>query len=253
MKNPLALFDDSQIKSLTRLIKKKQNNYSELELEVQISFPDSSKPYSQCLIKSFIGSDYTAVPVIKKFGTSNLRSIYVGLGGTLMLENSMKKEKIDVIDVENDIYNYDFGVTLSSETIVNTEVKKPTKSAYQNRYSITNLSKFWRIDIIEYGDSKKNWNIAKENWKQRPRTRVEVEYAPASYYKDISEWTNPVALKEVLGEDIEDMDSDEFKMKVNQYIADLNKTDPLIVLKDLAEVLIKIFNTLDMYKGNRAF
>jgi mRNA (guanine-N7-)-methyltransferase len=163
---------------------------------------------------------------------------------------------------------------LSDEVKKEFEIKHGSEQAgnteYQNRYSITNISNFWRVDIIEYGNSK-NLKQAKSMWEQKPRTRIEIEYAPASYSEDLLKWENEVVLDSALKHlgfsglvpDISkypiegthtipegEMTREVLLTKLANYKTILNNSDPHEVLKDLGNVLIKIFTVLDMDIGN---
>jgi mRNA (guanine-N7-)-methyltransferase len=250
---PEQLFRPEEQQDILDIISKKQTGAKDLELEIQLRLGNPKYPYSQCLISTFLGTDYTPVPIIKRFNSNDegLRSIYVLLGNTLILEESMYKTSVKKLSYSNDIYNYDFDINLSTEKKADEEVAKGMIN-YQNRYTVTTLSDFWRLDIIESG-SGKSIDQAKSNWQKRPVTRIEVEYDPGSYFRDIATWDNPQALEKLMtGIDskINITDQSTFKDKVRLYIEELNRTDPMIVLKDLGKVLIKIFTVLDMDSGN---
>jgi hypothetical protein len=270
-KNPSMLFGLEKNKIL-RMISQKQSNDT-YELELRIDFTNPNYNYSNCLISRFIDSEYTPVPIIKIYDKSNkessMRSVYALLGdepneNSLIFEETIDKIKIESVEISDLIYNYNFNVVLSEEVKKSDiEIKHGSKNAgnteYQNRYTITNISKFWRIDIIEYGNSK-DIKQAKTMWEQRPRTRIEIEYAPASYSEDLLKWENEgvldIALKELgfPGLSIEDptnyLSRSTLLTKLSNYKTILNNSDPMDVLKDLGEVLIKIFTVLDMDVGN---
>lgn len=286
-KNPLLLFG-SESNKILQMIVDKQNNPT-YELELRIDFKNPNYNYSNCLISRFIDSEYIPVPIIKIYDESNkktsLRSVYALLGDetskknketynpTLILEETIDKVPIDSIKISDYAYNYDFGIVLSEEIKKEgIEIKQGAGNAeYQYRYSITNLSKFWRIDIIEYGNSR-DIKQAKTMWEQKPRTRVEIEYAPASYSEDLLKWENEGVLDTVLKQlgfpglnpDVEKLPftkklhpieeegitRNTLLTKLENYKTILNNSDPREVLKDLGNVLIKIFTVLDMDVGN---
>jgi len=273
---PQLLFEKHESEILN-LIKQKQQNES-YELELRLDF-GSRYNYANCLTNKLLGSEYTPVPIVKVFDKNNkestsTRSVYVLLGDvnnltnynmdSLILEETIEKKQIKTMKIHDDIYNYMFSMVLSEEINSDKEIKHGSKNAgnseYQNRYTITNLSDFWRVDIIEYGNSK-DIIQAQKNWEQKPNTRVEIEYAPASYIEDILKWENPEALKLIFNEiskntnidmNINDIvDKKEILLdKLAKYKRRLNNTNPQIVLKELAKVLITLFNTLDMDLGN---
>ncbi len=250
--HPLCLLDNSEQDLMKDLIIQRQGN-SQLELELQVKFRDPRYSYANCLIDNFIGSDYIPVPVIKAYGKNDRRTTYAKIGeDTLIPEETIIKRAItDPVDVRSELFNYDFGLVLSEERKTKGEVKKATAYEYQNRYTITSLSSWWRLDIIEFGNARENWESAKNWWEQRPKTRVELEYDPGAYFKDIANWEDPKAIQAILGnlsgkvENVEDL-----KSKVNAYVQELNKADPEVILNDLTSVLVKIFRTLDMDYGN---
>ena len=239
-----------------------------------MDFTNPNYNYSNCLISRFIDSEYTPVPVIKIYDKSNkkssLRSVYALLGDepvdtSLILEETIDKIPIDSVEISDLVYNYNFEVSLTNEVKKeDVEIKHGSKEAgnteYQNRYSITNISKFWRVDIIEYGNSK-DLKQAKTMWEQKPRTRIEIEYAPASYSEDLLKWENEgvldLALKQLGFSGLTGMEqTDEYVTrdvlltKLENYKTILNNSDPHEVLRDLGNVLIKIFTVLDMDVGN---
>jgi mRNA (guanine-N7-)-methyltransferase len=255
------------------MIVEKQNNPS-YELELRIDFKNPNYNYSNCLISRFIDSEYTPVPVVKIYDESNkkssMRSVYALLGdepgeNALILEETIDKIPVDSVKISDLVYNYDFGIILTDEVkMEDVEIKYGSKQAgnteYQNRYAITNISKFWRVDIIEYGNSKE-LKQAKTMWEQKPKTRIEIEYAPASYSEDLLKWENEgvldLALKQLGFPGLSGMESpdqyltrDVLLTKLENYKTILNNSDPHEILKDLGNVLIKIFTVLDMDIGN---
>ncbi len=98
-------------------------------------------------------------------------------------------------------------------------------------------------------------------WEQKPKTRVEIEYAPASYSEDLLKWENEgvldLALKQLGFSGLAGMESvDEYLTrdilltKLANYKRILNNSDPYDILVDLGNVLIKIFTVFDMDVGN---
>jgi len=250
--------------SILRLIEKKQD-HENYELEVRIDFGAGNYNYSKCLIDSFLDSEYVPVPIVKVFDKSNnidksTRSVYVMLGDTadsLLLEETIEKvPRSEPVKVFTDIFNYQFNVVLSEEINTDEQIVHGSKNAgnseYQNRYTITSLSDFWRVDIIEYGNAK-NIEQAKNAWEQHPRTRVELEFAPASYLEDIIKWENQDVINMLLKQidsNSEEISREVLLAKLQNYKNKLNRANPKTILKDLASVLIKLFNTFDMDLGN---
>jgi hypothetical protein len=266
-KNPLFLFGSEKQKVLEMIVKK-QNNDS-YELELRIDFKNPNYNYANCLISRFIDSEYIPVPVVKIYDESNkkssLRSVYAllgdaALGSSLLLEETIDKVPVAGVTISDTVYNYDFKIALSNEIKKEGIEIKPGaqgtgNTEYQNRYSITNISKFWRIDIIEYGNAR-DLKQAKSMWEQKPKTRIEIEYAPASYTEDLLKWENEEVLDIVLkqlgfsGLVSEELTRDILLTKFANYKTILNNSDSYEILKDLANVLIKIFTVLDMDLGN---
>ena len=264
MKNQLLIFGNEK-QNISEMISKKQKN-NNYELELRIDFKNPNYNYANCLINRFIDSEYIPVPIVKIYGETNkkssIRSVYALLGEneeSLILEETIDKIPIDLIKISDNVYNYDFSIVLSEEIkMEGVEIKHGTEDAgnteYQNRYSITNISKFWRVDIIEYGNAK-SLKQAKSMWEQKPKTRVEIEYAPASYSEDLLKWENEnildASLKQLgFSKLSENITRDILLDKLNNYKTFLNNNDPHDILKDLGNVLIKIFTILDMDVGN---
>jgi SAM-dependent methyltransferase len=263
-KYPLILFGDKQ-NNILEMIKQKQNHPS-YELELRIDFTNPNYNYSDCLIRNFIGSEYAPVPVVKIYNKNNkenssIRSVYALLGdepdpNSLLLEETIDKIQISQVDISDLIYNYDFGIILSDEVKKKDEdVKHGAANAgnteYQNRYTIKTRSEFWVIDIIEYGNGK-TLAEAKSLWEQKPRTRIEIEYAPLAYIEDLLKWENETVLDNVLklAGFQEHSPRQELIKKFQNYKETINDSDPNVILKDLGDVLIKIFSVLDMDVGN---
>lgn len=74
---------------------------------------------------------------------------------------------------------------MSSEDKLDYEVKDVSAIEYQNRYTVLSVSEYWKIDIIEYGQSTEDIRSAKINWEQNSKIRIEIEYSLGSFIKDI--------------------------------------------------------------------
>lgn len=276
-KHPGLIFGEDREK-IIKMVKMKQENNS-YELEVRINLGNKNYNYTNCLMESFVKSEYLSVPVVKIYGKDNedgssLRSVYALLGETpapdlMLFEETINKIKIDDVSISDLDYNYDFDIVLSDEVKVDDkklsyENKKVIgNTEYQYRYNITNISKFWVINIIEYGNSN-TLEKAKVIYDQTPRVRVEIEYSPASYLEDLLKWQNEnvlnIALKEFFSENVyivpkeketSNLPSHETLVKnFVRYKNELNNVDPEIIVDDLGRVLIEIFKYMDMEVGN---
>lgn len=262
------------------LITATQSNTNLYELELRIDFKNPNYNYANCLISKFLGSEYTPVPIVKIYDSrknSTLRSVYAMIGddtelATLIHDETLNKNVIREVSISETLYNYDFKVILSEEIKrPDTELEYNSEFAgnveYQNRYSITSLSNFWRVDIIEYGNST-SLKQAKSMWEQKPKTRVEIEYAPASFSQDLLQWNNPVFLDTALksldfpGLRVEGSINDYTTIppgiethhtlieKFKNFKQIINTQNSHEILKDLSTVLIKIFTVLDLNVGN---
>lgn len=261
-KHPLLLFNTEK-DNILDMIEKRQNNPN-YELEIRIDFKNSRYNYSNCLIERLLESEYVPIPIVKIYDKfekkSSIRSVYTLIGdeleeSTLLFEETIEKVKIDSLNITNDIYNYDFGIHLSNEIKSDYEIKYKSPRAgnieYQIRYMITSLSKYWRIDIIEFGNST-DLNNAKLNWKQNRKTRIEIEYAPASYIEDLLKWDDSHIKEAFKLFELENryVSKDVLLSKFKKYQYKLNKAKSIIILEDLANTLIKLFNIFDMDVGN---
>lgn len=268
-KNPIMLFGSDKNRIINMIIEK-QNN-SSYELELRIDFTNPNYNYANCLISKFIDTEYIPVPIVKIYDKKNkpssIRSVYALLGdeNSLILEETIDKVNIDSVEISDLIYNYNFNIVLSNEIKkpdieINQESKNAGNTEYQNRYTLTNISNYWRVDIIEYGNSR-DLKQAKNMWEQKPRTRIEIEYAPASYSEDLLKWENEEVLDLALRqlgfsglsrmEDLDDyLSRDVLLTKLANYKTNLNNSSAEEILHDLGKVLISIFTALDMNIGN---
>jgi len=141
-------------------------------------------------------------------------------------------------------------------------LNRNVKYVYQNRYIISNLSLFWSIEIIEQGSSKNSWTEAFDRFNSGTdtgsgETRVELEYQPALYfrellllYKETSRADVLNLLVDMLGLDIKDFrgsDWDSYEKLegiINNIINNLNQIDPIFILEDYMGLIVKILNML---------
>lgn len=251
-KNPLLLFDNQE--QILELISKKQSNPN-YELELQINFKNNQRNYTECLIGTFIDKEYTPVPIVKTYDkSSTLRSVYVLMSDDsefVIHENTINKKRINEINAVESFYNYEYAIVLSDESISDKQIKLNSGHVeYQVRYTIANISVFWRLDIIEYGNAS-NLASAKSAWEKSPKTRIELEYAPAYILEDLLHWENDDIFHDLFNQmGIKYINKDIIMQKFNEYKTKLNNTDPKIILADLGSSLIKLFDALDIDIGN---
>lgn len=262
IKTPLIIFG-TKAASIKSMIQKTQQNPG-YELEFKLEFANQNYNYSECLMMSFTESIYTPVSIVKIFEKnknfkSSVRSVYALVGDdakaeSLIFEETIDKRFIGSEEIIDTIFNYNINAVLSNEIKLDKNLldnpQQIGNAEFQNRYTITNVSKFWRIDIIEYGNAN-NLEFAMNTWEQKPRTRVEIEYAPGSFFEDIFKWED-AELQDVfntLGYSGE-WKRESLPAALKAYKQKLNNTDPQEVLEDLANVLVSIFTAFDMDIGN---
>lgn len=157
------------------------------------------------------------------------------------------------------------------KSIENVPFKQEVFYNYQKRNVINNMSLFWRVDVIEYAAAE-NWKEAEERLNAGPsnekdkdghfikglgsRTRIEIEFDPASYYKDFLSYyrENPspeafATLTKLLGLDPENYKNknvteaaDDFENSIEYYIQMLLETPSEEILADYMKVLSGILN-----------
>lgn len=251
MKHPLEIFK-GYVDKMLKLISHRQKDttgLTELELRINLSTGHGKiqPAYTNSLVKAFLTKSYTPVPIVKIFKKENeindsTRSVYALVGSYELFEETIRKRNLNTVKISDDLFKYNYDFVLSEEHKENEQITKG-KIQYQNRYVIQHLSKYWRVDIIEYADGFE-LDRAKINYEQNPTTRIDIEYDPGHFLKDIKKWKNHNSEKveeflkftglTEINDDI-----------VNDYIHALNSVNPLLVLKDLGSVLSKIFSVLD--------
>lgn len=260
-RHPIMLFENNKNEMLN-LIKQRQEDITgliELELRLNLMTPFKIQPaYTNCLVKAFLSSKYVPIPIIKVYKNkdrsenSSMRSVYAIIGSDVMLEETVRKTTLSTIHLSTDIFRYNYDLVISKEEKYSTPVSVKSGSVqYQNRYNIMNLSKYWRVDIIEYG-SDYSIERAKINYEQNRITRIDIEYDPGHFLKDLKKWTPEIIeSNENMKEFLKTTKLSEVTEEILQeYIHKLNRVDPTIVLKELGYVLVKIFGILDVDSVN---
>lgn len=192
-KKPWGILKKEDLNNLLLLIDDVRFNDPGLELESRIKFKGYAKrlPYYNCIVSKVKVDDDSPNPSIKKYGPNGIRSSEAVLGSHFILEDQIVKTQISKFKFEQsdamklagyDISHIDFAL---SEEVQDNSKFKPTMYRYQVRYEIDSQplysnapSVLWRVDITEYGESKKNWEEAKKNYQINPTTSIEIEYAP---------------------------------------------------------------------------
>jgi mRNA (guanine-N7-)-methyltransferase len=253
-KHPLELFKnyaDKMIKLITAR-QKDTTGLTELELRLNLStgYSKIQPAFTNSLVKALLTNSYTPVPIIKIFkkdtddSKDSTRSVYALVGKYELFEETIRKKLIDTVKISDDIFKYNYDFVLSEEHKESEQITKG-KMQYQYRYVIQHLSKYWRVDIIEYADGFE-LDRAKINYEQNPTTRIDIEYDPGHFLKDIKKWSK---------KDTDEKVKEFFKFTgltelndntVIEYIKVLNSASPIVILKDLGLVLSKIFGVLDV-------
>lgn len=252
-KHPLELFKnyaDSMIK-LIATRQKDTTGLTELELRLNLSTGHSKiqPAFTNSLVKVLLSKSYAPVPIIKIFkkdsdeSNDSTRSVYALVGNYELFEETIRKKLIDTVKISDDVFKYNYDLVLSEEHKEKEQITKG-KMQYQYRYVIPHLSKYWRVDIIEYADGYE-LERAKINYEQNPTTRIDIEYDPGHFLKDIKKWSKK-KLDEKVKEFFEFTGLTELSDEtVSEYIKILNSASPIVILKDLGLVLSKLFNILD--------
>jgi SAM-dependent methyltransferase len=261
--HPISIFDENVIDMIDCVKRRQKDKTGQLELELRLNLKTRSRiqpAYTNFLVKHFITEPYTPVPTMKIYknskDTESIRSTYVLLGGSSLPEETIKKSPLKSIHISNDLFRYNFDFVISEEVKMDKHVWLGEGTVqYQMRYILMNLSKFWKVEIIEYGSDYNSIEKAKINYEQSPNTRIDIEYDPGHFLKDIKKWKqedieNNTHMKDFVTytklSKLTDKD-----MKI--YIDNLNNTNPLIVLRELGNILVKIFNALDNSDGSKDY
>jgi len=89
--------------------------------------------------------------------------------------------------------------------------------------------------------------------------RLEIEYDPAAYTKDMFKHKDDQIIQEIIRNVINSSNKvslhnlEKKEELLEKHINKLNKTDPVVVLEDLGKVLINLFNSLDLESGNKEY
>ncbi len=257
---PTKIFNTKELEVLKNLVVKAQNTPNS-ELETRFRFSMSHLPYFNCLVSKLRSSDYEQpLPVLKMYGPNGLRKSEVILGDHRIKEEFMTKTEIQRVRFnKNSVMekaNYDISyldTVLSTETGVNTKKFKPTMFRYQIRYEIDPLplsplgktpSVLWRLDITEYGESKKSWEQAKLNYEINPRSSIEIEYAPGDqensvwrFYEDNPSPQNLLNVVDIFGLDVINNKPELVKTKLDERIRKIGKLDPDFIVKDYCRLV----------------
>lgn len=255
---PHKLFTQEYLDGLGKLIDTYKKT-THAELETRIHLPSiTGKSYYNC-ITSQLGTMDDITPTVKKFGPNGIRSNEAVLHKYLIIEDQIEKRQIGRIGIEpTDImklanYKIDSMNTVLSQELPNNNKFVPTMYRYQKRYELDPLpvgllgrtpSVLWRIDITEYGDSPKSWGDAKRNYELKPRTSVEIEYAPGDqennmwrYYEDnnnantLSEIVNMFNLKPV------SMNPKDVKTALNHRVSKLKDISIDFIINDYCKLI----------------
>ncbi len=267
--NPIGFFDNDQIEKLKKLIQQKKESSGDLELEVQIKFTKNTKYIRNCIINklSKYVSNYEPVPIVRAY-KGDLRSTFAYLSDDLLIPyNQDIKQNMTSYDFKSNMYDTTYNINLSKETIVDSKDDNFDSYVYQIRNTLIGISKFWKVEIIEFGQGK-SIESAKTDYDDNTKVRVEIEYQPGSYIKDIFNWEN-ATIKSYLYEmlmpsarlatqslknntdnvdskiDTILMNSETKNEFLNKYINELSNKDSNIIISDLGNIMVNIYNIFD--------
>lgn len=263
---PTGILRREDLDNLVNLINDAQIN-DNMELESRIKFKNYAKrlPYYNCIVsKVKIDQDDTPNPSIKKYGPNGVRRSDAVLGDHTILEEQIIKTPISKFKFEQsdamkmagyDISHIDFAL---SEELNDSSNFKPTMYRYQVRYEIDSQplyaripSVLWRVDITEFGDSKKNWDEAKRFYQTNPQTSIEIEYAPGDqensvwrFYEDNPTPQNLLNIIDIFDLDISSPNPHKIKEALDIRVERYNHVSPEFIAKDYCRLLNWLFKMI---------
>ncbi len=123
-RHPIMIFEKNK-NEMINLIKQRQEDKTgllELELRLNLKTPFKIQPaYTNCLVKAFLSSKYTPVPIIKVYKNKNvdedtsLRSVYAIIGTDVIPEETIKKTTLSTIHLYTDLFRYNYDLVISKE------------------------------------------------------------------------------------------------------------------------------------------
>lgn len=262
-RDPLLYFSNDVKSKIYNLLENRKGVEDELECRIRVE----GKGYFDCIRNSIQTYD-EIVPNIVFYGENNERKSYAVLGDYLVLQSHMVKETIsDFIIQKNDVsklagYDYkNLKFSLANEHPVKKgrhDLKwKPRMYRYQVRYEFNPLpldkrspSVLWRADITEYGESTKSWKDAQRNYELRPKTSIELEYAPGdqermllSYNKDFPSAKRLRQMVHTYKLDVDELDEKQIVNAMRARIQSLYNNIPnAFILKDFMYLFTYLLN-----------
>jgi hypothetical protein len=269
--NPINLFNNKQNTELIKLVRLTKNTENP-ELESRIVFPSQTRhlSYFNCLVSKLKDSNHIQpIPTVKQFYTHNIRKSSVVLGNHLIDEEMIiKKEltrkkfnKTKMMDASN--YDIDY-----INTVLSTEQKiwklRPSNKVesyrYQVRYEVDPLpvspfgktpSVLWRLDITEFGTSKKSWEDAKKDYETRPKSSIELEFAPGdqensvwAYYEDNPTKQNLLNVVDTFKLDVNSSTPILVKEALDDRVSKLKNVSIEFIIKDYCKLLLFVMNLI---------
>jgi hypothetical protein len=233
-------------KNLIDLVQERVKNKN-YELELQLKFKPLSYAYISCIVQKFMGSDYVPVPLVRRY-SGDKRTTYCLLGETLVPEITIIKETKEKYEVTDKLFNYNYNIILSSEeTIEEPPNEEDEEYEYQNRYVVPSMGIYWKLEIIEYANGR-TWREAKKNLTDRMQTRVEIEYDPYYYYKDIAKW-DIHTINKMFGLQIDT--NEDLEEKIEKYVEkNVTSLEHKNIVDELSKILVKIYMALNLEHGN---
>jgi cyclopropane fatty-acyl-phospholipid synthase-like methyltransferase len=264
MKDPMEFFSNSDITELVKMIDYTKNNKNH-ELEVQLKFDTNVKQVKNCImtIMENYGSRYEPVPVVRGYDEKDpfKRTEFAYLGTNVLIPGHQEyKKSIKKMTFTNELFNAMYEINLSEEKKINQEMKF-NKFVYQLRNVISGVSKFWKLELIEFATGS-TVEEAKENINNQSKLRVEIEYDPGTFIKELFNWDDDTIKtflfdlfkkdqdEDILFESINKiLETEASKANfLNRYLSDLHSKKAELAVSDLGFILSKILYSVKLEK-----
>ena len=204
-RDPINIFSWEDGRDLKFMIQDALKFDGNVELESRIIFENNRLPYFSCLVNKIFKNSVEQTPTLKIYenrdnGTpGNRRVSYALLGNHKALSENIDKivrrrlkiKQSDMMKVAN--YNIkEINMVFSDEIVrFNNPLINNPSYRHQIRYEVNGSqpdfpSILWRLDITQFGQSRKSPEDAKLNYIKNPKTSIELEYSPGD--QENKEW-----------------------------------------------------------------